>query len=61
MSKLASQIRLNDVLFEKIKAIALMEMRTMNAQMEYFLNRAVSDYEEANGVIDLSEFCFPGE
>ena len=58
MAKMASQIRLNEILSEKIKAIATIEMRTMNAQMEYFLNRAVADYEEANGVIPLSEFHF---
>jgi len=51
MAKTASQIRLDDDLFEKIKIIAEKEYRTMNAQMEFFLQKDVEQYEKEHGVI----------
>ena len=49
--KMSSQIRLEERLYEKVKSIAEKELRSMNAQMEYFIARAVEQYERDNGVI----------
>lgn len=49
MAKSATQIRIDEKLFEKIKLIAELELRTMNAQIEYFLLNGVTQYENENG------------
>ena len=49
MPKMSSQIRLEESLYDKVKAIAEKELRSMNAQMEYFIIRAVEQYERENG------------
>ena len=46
MPKVASQIRLDEELFNKIKYIAHHELRTMNAQMEYYLRAGVEKFED---------------
>ena len=51
MNKMSSQIRLEERLYEKVKTIAEKELRSMNAQMEYFISRAVEQYERDNGAI----------
>ena len=42
--KAVSQIRIDKQLFEKIKAIAEQQNRSMNSQIEFFLRQAVSQY-----------------
>jgi len=54
MSKSATQIRLDDELFSKVKAISEMEIRTMNAQMEYFLRKGVDQYEKEHGTVKVT-------
>ena len=44
MNKVATQIRLDEELYEKLKVIADKEKRSLNAQMEYFLEIGVSAY-----------------
>ena len=53
MGKVASQIRLEEILFEKVKAIAERELRTMNAQLEYFIRSCIDAYEKENGGISI--------
>ena len=53
-TKIASQVRINDVLWEKLKAIADKELRSVNNQVEYFLGQSVSQYEEQHGAIEVS-------
>lgn len=48
MPKTATQIRLDEDLFERLKTIAEREMRSLNSQMEYFLLKAVIQYEKEN-------------
>lgn len=45
--KAVSQIRIDKQLFEKIKAIADRENRSMNAQIEFFLRIAVEKYQSS--------------
>ena len=52
MSKVATQIRLDEDIHKKLKHISEKELRSLNAQMEYFIIRGIESFEEANGVID---------
>ena len=45
--KAVSQIRIDRQLFEKLRAIAERENRSMNAQIEFFLRIAVDKYQSA--------------
>lgn len=48
-AKVVLQLRLNAGLHKELKTIAEMEFRSLNAQIEYFLNQgAVSYYDEAH-------------
>jgi hypothetical protein len=49
MARSATQLRIDENLFVKIKHIAELELRTMNAQMEYFLIKGVQEYVSDNG------------
>ena len=55
MPRLATQIRLDELLYEKVKVLAEREYRTMNAQMEYFIARSVEQHERDFGAIRLSD------
>ena len=50
-----TQLRLDEVAFEKAKAIAAMESRTMNSQFEYFIKAGIQQYEAEHGEISLSD------
>lgn len=52
-NKIATQMRYDEVLYEKTKVIAKNEMRTINAQIEYFIKLGVEAYEKEHGVISL--------
>lgn len=51
--KIATQMRYDEVLYAKTKVIAENEMRTVNAQMEYFMKKGVEAYEAEHGPISL--------
>ena len=53
--KVATQMRYDEVLYEKTKRIAENELRTINAQIEYFMKRGVESDEKEHGVISLPE------
>lgn len=53
MAKLASQIRLEEEIFLKVKTIAEKEKRSLNGQLEYFLEKCVEQYEKDNGLIEI--------
>lgn len=44
-AKVATQIRLDEELYELIKKIADQEMRSINAQMEYFIREGAHQYQ----------------
>ena len=50
-NRTATQIRVNEIVYQKIKWIASLENRNTNAQIEYFLKKAVESYEEEHGTI----------
>lgn len=53
--KIATQMRYDEVLYEKTKIIAQEEMRTINAQLEYFMKKGVEAYEREHGSIILPD------
>lgn len=53
--KIATQMRYDEELYEKTKYIAENEMRTINAQIEYFIKKGVEAYEKENGIIFLRD------
>lgn len=55
MSKVSTQMRYDEVLYEKTKVIAEYEFRSINAQIEYFIKLGVEAYEREHGVISLPE------
>ncbi|MDR1272336.1 MAG: hypothetical protein LBK04_05040 [Clostridiales Family XIII bacterium] len=50
MPKFVSQIRLDESVYEKVKYIAIMEFRSMNAQMEYFIVNGIAQYETEHNI-----------
>lgn len=52
-NKIATQMRYGEVLYEKTKIIAENEMRTINAQIEYFMKKGVEAYEREHGTIEV--------
>lgn len=53
--KVSTQMRYDEMLYKKTKIIAENEMRTINAQLEYFMKLGVEAYEKEHGVISLPE------
>lgn len=49
--RVATQIRVNETVYQKVKLIAQNESRNTNAQIEYFLKKGVEEYERKNGPI----------
>lgn len=54
-NKVATQMRYDETLYEKTKVIAENELRTINAQIEYFMKKGIEAYEKEHGVISLSD------
>lgn len=53
--RIATQMRYDETLYEKTKVIAASELRTVNAQIEYFIKRGVEAYEAEHGPISLPD------
>ena len=53
--KSVTQLRLDELLFEKLKVLARQEMRSFNAQIEYFLMTSVKEYEAKHGKLQSPE------
>lgn len=51
--KIASQVRLDETAYLKMKVIAERESRSANAQLEYFVKKCVAEYEAIHGPIVL--------
>lgn len=49
----ALQLRINKVLYAKLKQIAQREARPINSQIEYYVRQGVERYERENGPIEL--------
>lgn len=48
MSKIVISLRLNENLHQEIKEISEKELRSINAQIEYFILKGIEDYKKNN-------------
>ena len=55
MARVASQMRFDETLYEKTKLIAEAELRSVNAQIEYFMKQGIAAYEREHGPITLPD------
>lgn len=53
--RIATQIRINESIYKKVKHIAHQESRNTNAQIEYFMKKGVEAYEKEHGIISLPD------
>ena len=53
--RIATQVRLDEITYKKMKVIAKMENRNANSQLEYFMKKGVEAYEAEHGPIDLPD------
>lgn len=51
----ATQLRIDETIFEKSKIIAAEEKRTLNSQFEYFIKLGVEAYEAQHGPVILPD------
>ena len=54
-SKSPTSIRVDEIWFEKLKAIAARERRSVNAQIEMAIEQLVRSYENEHGEIVLAD------
>ena len=55
MAKIATKMRYDETLYEKTKVIAENELRSVNAQIEYFMKQGIEAYETIHGKIILPD------
>lgn len=48
MSKIVISLRLNENLHQQLKEISEKELRSINAQIEYFILKGIEDYKKNN-------------
>lgn len=47
-TKIATQLRIDEDVYERLRKVADREIRSINAQMEYFIIRGLEQYEIDN-------------
>lgn len=53
--KIQTGLRLDEETYEKLKALSLMENRSLNNLAEYIIKKYLSDYENAHGELPVSQ------
>lgn len=53
--RISTQVRLDETAWKKLKAIAKLESRNANAQLNHFLLKAVEAYEQQHGPVDITD------
>ncbi len=48
-------LRLDDILFDKLKVIADKNKRSLNKQIEFLIEECINDFEEKNGPIKIEK------
>ena len=52
-SIVSSNIRVNEISWEKLKEIAKTNKRSLNKEIEYLIDKAIKEYEKENGEIKV--------
>lgn len=59
MPRVALQFRMDEETHNRVRAIAARELRSLNAQIEYFVIKGIIAYEKENGPIEqMAEYVF---
>ena len=53
LSKISTNFRIDEYIYEKTKILASKEKHSINSQMEYFLLKGVEAYEKTHGEIKI--------
>lgn len=51
----ASNLRVEEIAWEKLKIIAKENKRSINKEIEFLIEQAIKDYETKNGTINIFE------
>ncbi len=54
-AKIQTGLRLNEETYEKLKTLADIENRSLNNLAEYIIKKYLASYEEAHGVLPVSQ------
>lgn len=54
-SKIQTGLRLNESVYEKLKAISTAEQRSLNNLIEFIVQKYVDEYEQLNGPVLKSD------
>ncbi len=52
-SMISSNIRVDEIAWEKLKEIAKKNKRSMNKEIEYLIDSCIEEYEKINGEIKI--------
>lgn len=55
MAKISFQARLDEITHQKLKFISDKELRSLNAQLEYFILQGIKEYENNHGSINVQQ------
>lgn len=53
--RIATQVRIDETVWKKVKVIAQQESRNANSQLNYFLQQAVAAYEQQHGEVKITD------
>ena len=54
-SKIQTGLRLNELVYEKLKVISTFEQRSLNNLIEFIVQKYVDEYEQLNGSVLKSD------
>lgn len=53
--RISTQVRLDEITWQKLKIIAQRENRNANSQLDYFMKKGVAAYEAEHGPISIPD------
>jgi len=59
MARMATQIRIDEEIHQKLKVVSTKELRSLNSQIEYFIIKGIESFEKENGIIDSESLELP--
>lgn len=54
-NKRPTMLRLTDEMYEKVRYLAYVDRRSMNAEIEYAISTFITEYEKSNGTISVPD------
>lgn len=53
--RVSIQVRIDETVWKKVKAIAKLESRNANAQLTHYVQKAVEAYEQEHGEVSITD------